>query len=66
MIDRPALDWKLGGLALGVVFFLAVALVKPIGVSTKSVFEKGHGQCLIRVADAAMVMSVSATPASCS
>ena len=32
----------------------------------KSVFEKGHGQRLIRVADAAMVMRVSATPVSCS
>jgi len=31
------LNWKTGGLLLGVVFFLAVALVKPIGVSTQFV-----------------------------
>jgi len=31
------LDWKIGGVALGFVFFLAVLLVKPIGVSTQFV-----------------------------
>ncbi len=31
------LNWKTGGLALGLVFFLAVLLVKPIGVSTQFV-----------------------------
>ena len=36
-----ALDWKLGGLALGLVFFLAVLLVKPIGVSTQFVILDG-------------------------
>ena len=35
------LDWKLGGLALGLVFFLAVLLVKPIGVSTQFVILDG-------------------------
>ncbi len=35
------LNWKIGGLALGVVFFLAVALVKPIGVSTQFVILDG-------------------------
>lgn len=35
------LDWKLGGLALGLVFFLAVLLVKPIGVSTQFVIFNG-------------------------
>ncbi|MDF1803926.1 YeeE/YedE thiosulfate transporter family protein [Thalassovita sp.] len=32
-----ALNWKTGGLLLGFVFFLAVLLVKPIGVSTQFV-----------------------------
>lgn len=36
-----SLDWKLGGLALGLVFFLAVLLVKPIGVSTQFVILDG-------------------------
>lgn len=36
-----ALDWKIGGLALGLVFFLAVLLVKPIGVSTQFVIFDG-------------------------
>lgn len=36
-----ALNWKSGGLLLGVVFFLAVALVKPIGVSTQFVILDG-------------------------
>lgn len=31
------LNWKTGGVLLGVVFFLAVLLVKPIGVSTQFV-----------------------------
>ncbi|WP_424941925.1 YeeE/YedE thiosulfate transporter family protein [Aliiroseovarius crassostreae] len=35
------LNWKIGGLALGLVFFLAVALVKPIGVSTQFVILDG-------------------------
>ncbi|WP_269581771.1 YeeE/YedE thiosulfate transporter family protein [Roseibium sp. Sym1] len=35
------LDWKIGGLTLGVVFFLAVLLVKPIGVSTQFVILDG-------------------------
>ncbi len=35
------LDWRLGGLALGLVFFAAVLLVKPIGVSTQFVILDG-------------------------
>ena len=35
------LSWKSGGLALGLVFFLAVLLVKPIGVSTQFVILDG-------------------------
>jgi len=35
------LNWKLGGLALGLVFFAAVLLVKPIGVSTQFVILDG-------------------------
>lgn len=35
------LDWKVGGVALGLVFFLAVMLVKPIGVSTQFVILDG-------------------------
>lgn len=35
------LDWRIGGLALGLVFFLAVLLVKPIGVSTQFVILDG-------------------------
>jgi len=35
------LNWKTGGLLLGVVFFLAVFLVKPIGVSTQFVILDG-------------------------
>ncbi|MGG7564990.1 YeeE/YedE thiosulfate transporter family protein [Rhodovulum sp. DZ06] len=35
------LSWKTGGVLLGVVFFLAVALVKPIGVSTQFVILDG-------------------------
>ncbi len=57
MTDRPPLDWKVGGLALGLVFFLAVALVKPIGVSTQFVVLDGalwgavSGGVLERTAD---------------
>jgi uncharacterized membrane protein YedE/YeeE len=35
------LDWRLGGLLLGLVFFAAVLLVKPIGVSTQFVILNG-------------------------
>ncbi len=35
------LDWRVGGLALGLVFFLAVLLAKPIGVSTQFVILDG-------------------------
>lgn len=35
------LNWKTGGLLLGAVFFLAVFLVKPIGVSTQFVILDG-------------------------
>lgn len=35
------LSWKTGGLLLGVVFFAAVLLVKPIGVSTQFVILDG-------------------------
>jgi hypothetical protein len=35
------LDWKIGGLLLGLVFFAAVLLVKPIGVSTQFVIVDG-------------------------
>ena len=35
------LNWKAGGLLLGLVFFLAVLLVKPIGVSTQFVILDG-------------------------
>ena len=35
------LNWKTGGLLLGLVFFGAVALVKPIGVSTQFVILDG-------------------------
>lgn len=35
------LNWKLGGVLLGLVFFLAVLLVKPIGVSTQFVILDG-------------------------
>jgi hypothetical protein len=34
-------NWKVSGLALGVVFFAAVALIKPIGVSTQFVIADG-------------------------
>lgn len=35
------LNWKMGGVALGLVFFAAVLLVKPIGVSTQFVIFDG-------------------------
>ncbi len=35
------LSWKTGGLLLGIVFFAAVMLVKPIGVSTQFVIFDG-------------------------
>lgn len=35
------LNWKTGGLLLGIVFFAAVVLVKPIGVSTQFVILDG-------------------------
>jgi len=35
------LSWKTGGVLLGVVFFAAVLLVKPIGVSTQFVIFDG-------------------------
>lgn len=34
-------NWKIGGFLLGLVFFLAVLLVKPIGVSTQFVILDG-------------------------
>lgn len=36
-----SLNWKTGGLLLGLVFFAAVLLVKPIGVSTQFVILDG-------------------------
>jgi len=39
--DIMTFNWKTGGLALGLVFFLAVLLVKPIGVSTQFVILDG-------------------------
>jgi len=38
---KPPMNWWLSGLALGAVFFLAVFLVKPIGVSTQFVILDG-------------------------
>lgn len=35
------LNWKVGGLLLGAVFFAAVFLIKPIGVSTQFVILDG-------------------------
>ncbi|PIE10897.1 MAG: hypothetical protein CSA70_11475 [Rhodobacterales bacterium] len=35
------LNWKIGGVLLGLVFFMAVLLVKPIGVSTQFVILDG-------------------------
>lgn len=39
--QQVPLSWKLGGLLLGVVFFAAVLLAKPIGVSTQFVILDG-------------------------
>jgi hypothetical protein len=39
--QKMVLNWKLGGLLLGLVFFAAVLLVKPIGVSTQFVILNG-------------------------
>jgi uncharacterized protein len=39
--DYTPLSWVKGGLLLGLVFFAAVALVKPIGVSTQFVIFDG-------------------------
>ncbi|MCL4675571.1 MAG: YeeE/YedE family protein [Pararhodobacter sp.] len=36
-----SVDWRLGGIMLGLVFFLALMLVKPIGVSTQFVIADG-------------------------
>ncbi len=36
-----SVSWKLGGILLGVVFFVAVLLVKPVGVSTQFVVLDG-------------------------
>jgi len=36
-MQAPPLDWRAGGLLLGLVFLAAVVLVKPIGVSTQFV-----------------------------
>ncbi len=38
---KPPMHWAWSGLALGLVFFLAVTLVKPIGVSTQFVILDG-------------------------
>jgi len=38
---KGQLNWKQGGIALGLVFFVAVFLVKPIGVSTQFVIFDG-------------------------
>lgn len=39
--QKVPLPWKAGGLLLGLVFFGAVLLVKPIGVSTQFVIFDG-------------------------
>lgn len=41
MTDNTVLKWSTGGLALGLVFFLAIMLIKPIGVSTQFVILDG-------------------------
>ncbi len=38
---KGQLDWFRGGLLLGAAFLLAVALMKPIGVSTQFVITDG-------------------------
>lgn len=40
-MQAPPLDWRAGGLLLGLVFLAAVVLVKPIGVSTQFVILDG-------------------------
>ncbi len=40
-MTAPPLDWRAGGVLLGLVFLLAVVLVKPIGVSTQFVILDG-------------------------
>jgi hypothetical protein len=39
--NQVPLSWKTGGVLLGIVFFAAVLLVKPIGVSTQFVILDG-------------------------
>lgn len=41
LIYQVQWNWKAGGIALGLVFLLAVTLVKPIGVSTQFVILDG-------------------------
>lgn len=41
LIFQQQWSWRTSGLALGIVFLLAVALVKPIGVSTQFVILDG-------------------------
>lgn len=41
------LNWKTGGVALGLAIFLAVLLVKPIGVSTQFVILNGIAADLV-------------------
>jgi hypothetical protein len=41
ILFTPQWSWKTSGLALGLIFFLAVAFVKPIGVSTQFVILDG-------------------------
>ncbi|TCD13398.1 YeeE/YedE thiosulfate transporter family protein [Oricola cellulosilytica] len=48
------LSWKSGGVLLGLAFFLAVALVKPIGVSTQFVILDG---LLWNAVDSAVVVA---------
>lgn len=40
-MTAPPLDWRAGGLLLGLVFLAAVVFVKPIGVSTQFVILDG-------------------------
>lgn len=47
------LSWKIGGVLLGMVFLLAVVLVKPIGVSTQFVILDG---ILWNAADSTLVV----------
>ncbi|PID63788.1 MAG: hypothetical protein CSB44_00850 [Gammaproteobacteria bacterium] len=52
------LNWKIGGLALGLVFLAAVVLVKPIGVSTQFVIFDG---ILWNATDSSVVVESSET-----